>query len=242
MSNVIRVYDDAYTPDYGIAIGELVYAGGDTPNPVTVIKGTARYRIPTWVRSNPQQVSPIADAHAFMAWLTNEKVPSGCYTVLDLETAIDPFWVSAFGSVIRSKYRLAPYGSKDFLFYNPPLDGYFVGDYTQVPHMYDHPNIIATQYFNSPAYDLSLWSAVPVWDIQAPNPVPMPAPVPPLPKEINNMTMGYTNTGELVIAGQASDNGNLLVFTLSGGKWGVVDVTESIHNEVPSDPRSYKIS
>lgn len=79
-----------------------------------------------------------------------------------------------------------------------------------------------------------------------PPPKPAPAaPDPPLPIPVKETTMQMTTdaNGNLVVAGEAADNGNLLVFTQprTGGAWNVTDVTAAVHNENPADPRAYKI-
>lgn len=49
--------------------------------------------------------------------------------------------------------------------------------------------------------------------------------------------------GQLTVVGEALDNGDLMVFTQTpSGSWSVNDVTESIHNANPNDPRAYKVS
>lgn len=148
---------------------ELIYAGGDTPNPMQDLS-TARYRVPCWVRSNPQQVSPNTDAVAFATWLHDNNVPLGTVTVLDLEMAVDPAYVNVYGSVIHSfGYYVWPYGSTSTLFQNPALDGYFAADPTGVEHLY--PNTVATQYYAAGAYDLTVIApGAPLWDTQPPPP------------------------------------------------------------------------
>ena len=68
-----------------------------------------------------------------------------------------------------------------------------------------------------------------------------PPPLPPLPREVSNMIMNVDLKGNPLIVGNATDNGDLMFFSLVGAKWSVVDITESIHNANPADSRSYKI-
>lgn len=69
---------------------------------------------------------------------------------------------------------------------------------------------------------------------------PAPKPV-PLPEGVNDMQVLFVN-GQLVVVGNAEDNGNLMVFVRNGNEWGVTDVTETVHNSNPTDPRSYKLA
>lgn len=143
---------------------ELVYAGGDTPNPEIWDTSTARYRVPCWVRSNPGNVSYISDAEMFLRWLDNNQVPPGVVTVLDLETAVDPYYVNGYGQLMhQAGYKVWTYGSTNYLFQNPALDGYFAADPTGVEHLY--PGTVATQYATLGAYDLSVIAAgAALWD------------------------------------------------------------------------------
>lgn len=163
---------------------ELVYAGGDTPNPEIVDTSTARYRVPCWVRSNPDMVNVAADADAFVAWLHANRVPTGVVTILDLETVEAPAFVNEFGAVLHAAgYLVWPYGSTSTLFNNPRLDGYFAADPTGVEHLY--PGTVATQWGYFGGYDLSVVApGAALWDTQAPPPPPevlMPLPESALP-------------------------------------------------------------
>lgn len=173
-------YPDSTDPD---TAAELVYAGGDTPNPQSVVTGKARYRVPCWVRSNPSAVDPSAEANAFLAWLVAHQVPHGVYVWLDLETAVDSAWVTTFGAVMRAGgYLVSPYGSYDAVIQNPVLDGYATAHYTGNPHICAKPvcgadvvGAVATQYANSTmlgtTYDLSEVAATPLWDTEADMPL-----------------------------------------------------------------------
>ena len=147
--------------------GCLVYVGGDTPHVWSDAEMNAapgRFRVPCYVRSNPAQADPHADARVLLGWLATHKVPKGVTTVLDLETAVDPAYVSGFAADVHAGgYRVIDYGSSSTLFKNPREDGYFVADYTGVDHVY--PNSVATQYAAKGAYDLDDFTiSVPLWD------------------------------------------------------------------------------
>lgn len=91
------------------------------------------------------------------------RVP-GQPVVIDMETKVDPDYVNGFADVVEHfGYLVWVYGSKDFVFHNPARHGYWVADYTGVPHMVDHLDVRATQYKPGPDYDLSevkLWQWV----------------------------------------------------------------------------------
>lgn len=152
--------------------GCLVYIGGDTPHVWTdaeIAAGHGRYRVPVYVRSNPQNADPIGDAGQAIAWLDAHSVPKGVVVVLDLETAVDPAYVLAFGNRLhQAGYLVWPYGSKSTLFKNPALDGYFVADYTQVEHQFN--GTVMTQWSDANSnYDLedtTVLSAL--WDYSPP--------------------------------------------------------------------------
>lgn len=174
----VTMRDAAYGSQSGQP-AELIYFGGDTPNPLTPAASEAQYILPAWVRSNPGQVNPTADADAFVELLARYGVPRGVATTLDLETAVDPAWVNTFGAVLhQAGYRVWPYGSLKYIFQNPRLDGYFVADPTGVPHL--TANSVATQWGFFGTYDLStIVAGESLWNRQA---APVPAPKPPAPK------------------------------------------------------------
>lgn len=175
-----------------ITVG-LVYAGGDTPNPVPSSGPFPpyRYRLPCWVRSNPAGVDPNADAAAFAEWLQHAGCPSGVTVVLDLETAADATWVAAFIAFIQNMgWFVEDYGSRTTLTQNPAgKGGYFDAHPGNAAGTID-PGNEATQDLYEGAYDLSwIEDTVPLWDTQAvavatpvvPAPAPAPAPRPAVP-------------------------------------------------------------
>ena len=64
---------------------------------------------------------------------------------------------------------------------------------------------------------------------------------PILPLKEETMNAVFAPNGNLVIVGEATDNGDLMAFERSGTSWAVTDVTAAIHAEAPNDPRAYRI-
>jgi hypothetical protein len=178
------LYDDAYasTPAPAGTQGCLVYVGGDTPHPWTdadIARQGVKYLLPTWVRSN-MGGTPQADGQRMIAWLRAHKAPAGISTALDLETQVNPGYVIQYGAELHAAgFKVLVYGSKSTLFGNPKLDGYYVADYTGVPHVM--AGTVVTQFENTPAFDLDdVASGVVLWDTGFPDPaVPVPGPTPP---------------------------------------------------------------
>jgi hypothetical protein len=177
-------YDAAYPPANPPETDVVAfYGGGDTPHVWTLAQiaaQKARYRLPIWVRSDPQQANAMADAGAFIAYLRSVGCPTGVCTVLDLEEAIDAAYVNAFGFFMRSAgYRVLPYGSSGFLFSDPVVDGYWVAKpgATSIP-----ANCVGVQYLEDAgggAYDLSWFlDTIPLWDTQPAPPLPPPTSSP----------------------------------------------------------------
>lgn len=245
-------YDAAYPPPIPPVTDVVcLYGGGDTPHiwsMVEIARQKARYRLPIWVRSNPAQASALTDASNFLAWLRSIGCPSGVATVLDLETAINASYVTAFcAQMHRFDYLVLPYGSSSTLFRNPVCDGYFVA----LPGAQAIPtDCVGVQYGQGGggAWDLD-WFAddLPLWDMQ-------PTPVHLTPTEEEQMSVAIAPDGTKVIervappaAGQAG--GHLLVFTLApptpptledphppAPQWSVIDVTAQIAQAFPADP------
>ena len=182
MSDLIMV-DEAFPPQVHAADILLVYSGGDTPHTWTkteTLSQRARYRLPTYVRSNPQSVSASSDISNFLGWLKAVGCPQGSTVCLDLETAVDAAYVNAFNQgMTRDGYPVMKYGSKSSIWNNPKTSGgTFVADPTGSPHMSTVGDTVATQYLFAGPYDLSLVKAsVKLWDVHgSPSPPPPPAP------------------------------------------------------------------
>lgn len=143
----------------------VIYIGGDTPHvwtPAEIAAQHAPFGLPAWVRSNPEQASAAADAAAAVIALHSMGCPPGSSVMLDLETAVDPPYVSAFGAAMHQVgYRVLPYGSRSTIFQNPALDGYFTAHpgATAID-----PGAVGTQFAYAGAYDLSwILDTVPLW-------------------------------------------------------------------------------
>lgn len=158
-------------PDDGIQVLGF-YIGGNTPEEPTLVQARdvgARYWLPIYTRSDPEQVSVQQDIDSALNHLGRLGAPAKITIALDLETAVDAAWVKAFSDGLNAHlYYVMAYGSKSSLFRNPePVGGYWVADYTGQSHLY--PGTVATQYASSTMagrpYDLStISSAVPLWD------------------------------------------------------------------------------
>lgn len=145
------------------------YIGGDTPHPWTDAEVAAigtRYRVPIFVRSYPGD--PVADGNWTVNWLAAHQVPKGTPVMLDLEMMVNAAYVTGYGAVVRAAgWLVLPYGSRSMVTQNPPLDGYWTANWTNVAHI--DPEAVATQYGSIADYDLS-WIAdsVPLWDPTGP--------------------------------------------------------------------------
>lgn len=199
--------------------GHLVYCGGDTPHVWTdaeIAAAPGRYLVPTFVRSNPSQCDPHVDSRSFIAWLQAHKAPAGITTVLDLETAVDPAYVTAFGADLHAAgFKVLPYGSRSTLFQNPQLDGYFVSDPTGRDHIV--AGSVATQYAFAQSYDLDDFTpSVPLWDTTAPTGVTKVA----LNKPVVGIVPTCTGKGYYLVAadGGVFTFGDAVFYGSMGGK------------------------
>jgi len=132
--------------------GVAGYIGGDTPH-VWTDKDWQKFadyrKLPIFVRSQTVgYAGGRADAFDALQALFALGVPHHSAVVYDRETNLDKEATQAFGDVMHwANYTVWPYGSKDNLFSHPALDGYFVADPTNVPHMYTgHSDVMMTQY------------------------------------------------------------------------------------------------
>lgn len=171
---LIKFVDAAYPPPSmeGCA-GLCFYAGGDTPHVWTlpeILQFRAQYLLPIWVRSNPSQVDPHADASDFVRVLrTVYKAPPGVLVALDSETSADPAYVIPFVKDLNAaSYPVIDYGSQSDVFGNQNPDGYYWGaQWTGVPHIF--PGDQATQFVSFPQYDVSEFqSTLPLWNTLIP--------------------------------------------------------------------------
>lgn len=126
------------------------YIGGDTPHVWTAAEWdrfTGLKKLPIYVATGI--ANGTQDGWDAVKRLYQLNVPKGTAVVYDLETNVWPEAVSNFGAVIRwCGYHTWPYGSKNYIFKNPQLAGYWVADYTGEPHLATMKGkwTVATQY------------------------------------------------------------------------------------------------
>ena len=158
-------------PGFDIAAG---YYGG--PDAYHVWSGAdwdlfPGYKLPIWVSASMSADSGRDEATEAAAALRALSVPEGSFTVLDRETWPDAGFVAAFGAVLASHgYRTWVYASESALAINPPLNGYWVADYTSdlaaIDHLLAMPHVRACQYATEPGFDRSLvraWTEGEMW-------------------------------------------------------------------------------
>lgn len=133
-----------------------MYIGGDTPHVATVgdwQKFPKDRKLPMFVRSTVVgRDGGEADGWDAVKKLRDLGVPKGSVCVYDRETNTDAEGTQAFGNILHYVgFECWPYGSTGNIFEHPALNGYFVADPTSVPHMYDHPDVMMTQFeWNTP--------------------------------------------------------------------------------------------
>lgn len=169
---VLTGYDAATAPSHPPPTDVVAFYGPDGDQEHAwptgdIVVQKARYRLPIFVRSNPGVVPVATDVDNFASWLRTIGCPKGSLTVLDLETAVAPSYVTTYGIVLKSAgYLTAPYGSSSTLYRNPVLNGYWV----DLPGARAIPsNCIGVQYAQGGggAWDLSWWrTGLPLWDTQ----------------------------------------------------------------------------
>ena len=171
MTHLIPMADAAFAanipPGYDIAGG---YYGGPFAYHIWPPADWARfpgYKLPIWVGG--QEGS--AEATLAAAALDGLGVPEGAITVLDMETRKDRTYVAAFGAAMQAAgYRVWVYGSYSTVGLNPPLNGYWIADYTDSQPVIDHllalPHVRAVQYATGPGFDKSwvkAWTEGEMW-------------------------------------------------------------------------------
>lgn len=219
------------------------YLGGDTPHPWSLadwLSQPARYRVGIWTRSNPQQQAAargMTSAQlgteegrtAASMWQALGATP-GSLMGLDLETAIDPDYVSAFDAqVVAYQFKVAAYGSKSSIFQNPrPSGGYWVADLTGQPHLY--PGSTVTQYqFESNWDDDTIAAGVVLWDTRPPtapasgrvrrNDMHLDLVLGDPERVFTNPAAALGGSSTLLIAGDFGDSTVRLAKFLFGGGW-----------------------
>jgi len=121
------------------------------------------YKVPIWVAGfNGQEEGTVA-----VATLKALGVPTGKVIALDMEGRIDKTYVIVFGTVLQAAgYKIMVYGEASTVFGNPPLNGYWVADWTGTPHMVNHPSVRVTQWADGPGHDNDLvkaWTVREMW-------------------------------------------------------------------------------
>jgi hypothetical protein len=182
--NTLTFYDAAYPPETPPATDGVCFylPGGDAEHGWTkasLDKQTARYRLPVFVRSDPDAagVSATSDVTAAITQLHAFGVPDGSLVAWDVETTADPAYITAvYRGMHAAGYQLIVYGSQSTVLGNDNPDGLYWGaDWTGVPHLY--PGYAMTQYVDFGPVDESLADpALPFWDTK-----PGTAPAPSIP-------------------------------------------------------------
>jgi len=176
----LAFYDAAFPPatEPPNQDGVMFYIGGDTPHVWTkeeVDATTVRFRLPTWVRSDPANANAANDARDARTQLALLGAPTGILVALDSETSVDPNYVASFYYDMRGAgYPVIDYGSISTVFGNHIPDGLYDGaHWTNRPHI--EPGTEMTQWEALGAYDeSSALPTLPFWDTQKVVVIPMP--------------------------------------------------------------------
>lgn len=161
--------DAAYAADLFGTSFDIVAGYLDSPNAYhgwapSDWKSAPGMKLPIWVAG---WGSGKAEAESCVSQLKNLGVTNGCAVALDLETTVNPSYVSAFGAIVQHEgYRVWVYGSASTVVRNPSLNGYWVADYIFTPFMYSHPATRATQWTDGAKYDQStvkMWESENLW-------------------------------------------------------------------------------
>lgn len=113
-------------------------------------------KLPIWVAGLNGEDEAVTALHA----LFSLRVPRGTFVAADMEGRKDRTYLTRFGAVMAwAGYHTLVYGSASTVFGNPPLDGYWVADWTGQAHLYPADDVAGTQYASLPAYDESVFLA-----------------------------------------------------------------------------------
>lgn len=162
MRKFVKMWDAAFPtfpwPSWLLIVAG--YIGGDAKNVWTFAQwknAGRRRKLPIWVAAQSGTRNGVTDAWAILAQCYRLKIRRGSPIVIDMETLVDPIYLWAiYGILTFFGYRVWVYGSKDTVFGNPPCDGYWVADFTQIRHMVPGKLVRATQYRTPGPYDTSL--------------------------------------------------------------------------------------
>lgn len=165
---------------FDVAAGYIGYSGA-TPHVWSKADWDSqpnRYRLPIFVPSWWANLGwdTVRDVNAVKSALAALEVPTGATIGLDMETQVQPSYVSILVTQInKAGYGVLVYGSKGYVYQNPLPNGsragYWPAEWTGAPHMASGIDVWATQYGsvsgNGADYDLNLISeTVPLWDTQ----------------------------------------------------------------------------
>lgn len=153
MIEIYKMADAAYPDGATLPVGFYAaagYIGGERAAHVWSKRDWVRLgrirKLPIWVPSNTSDGED--DGFAALRVLYDLGVPRGNAVAYDKETDVNPEQVRKFERVMnRYGYRAWCYGSASTVFRNAAAC-YWVADYTEVPFMYTHPGVRATQYAN----------------------------------------------------------------------------------------------
>jgi hypothetical protein len=146
-ANIDQSWSGAVGGYYGGPNAFNVWAPGDWK------KFQSNRKLPIWVGG----LDGAGEGNTAVQALQALGVPSGAYTVIDMESRVDKTYVEHFGQTLQAGgYKVFVYGSASSVFSNPWLNGYWVADYKGIgPFMYNHPHVRATQYATGADYDSS---------------------------------------------------------------------------------------
>jgi hypothetical protein len=122
----------------------------------------------------------------------------------------------------------------------PLPDRWWIADYTGRPHFPTFGNLVASAC----QYEANVKGPQGLYDVSCVAPDVFTArPAPPAGPSLKELSMYacFAPNGNLVIVGEAADNGDLMVFEKTGAAWSVTDVTDAIHAEAPGDARTYRV-
>lgn len=172
--------DSARIKSFDVAAGYIGYSGA-TPHVWSKADWDSqpcRFRLPIFVPSWWAGLGwdTVRDVNAVKSALSFLGVPSGSTIGLDMETQVQPSYVSILITQLNAVgYGVLVYGSKSYVYQNPlpngSRSGYWPADWNGIPHMASGVNVWATQYgsvsSNGADYDLNQISeTVPLWDTQ----------------------------------------------------------------------------
>jgi hypothetical protein len=157
--------------------GVAFYVGGGTPHVWTpgeldasLIKSTAQFRIPIYVRVPPTSHDPKIDARFCVDWCRANGQPRGTLFALDYETAISDWQVEFDQVMFAAGWPVVLYGTRRTVLQNKkPSGGFWTATWSNVAHL--DAGAVATQYggdvtlgqpwdINVIADSASLWGGV----------------------------------------------------------------------------------